>query len=126
MILVVDDEKAVREMAAGMLRRSGFAVFEAPGSAAALQVLESHTDVTVLLTDCNMPDVSGAELARQVVQRWPHIGIIAISGQPRAAEMPPEADFIAKPFRAAALVALVQAHSTAGSFPAVGDAALPC
>ena len=121
MILVVDDEKAVREMAIRMLTRSGFEVIEASGGAEALQVLEGRTDVTVLLTDCNMPDVSGSDLAQQVVQQWPHIAIVAMSGKPRSAEMPSKAGFIAKPFRASALVALVQAHSTAWSFPAAGN-----
>jgi CheY-like chemotaxis protein len=111
MILVVDDDMVVLQTTTEMLRRSGFEAVEAAGGLEALQVLESSARVTVLLTDCDMPVVSGSNLARQVIERWPHIGIIAMSGQPRPADMPLQAGFIAKPFRAAALAAMVRALS---------------
>jgi CheY-like chemotaxis protein len=108
-ILVVDDQPAVLAITATMLRRSGYEVMEASGGQEALRTLESRLDVTVLLTDCDMPLVSGSELARVVLQRWPHIKIVAMSGQPRSDEMPDEAAFLAKPFPTSALVALMKA-----------------
>ena len=108
-ILVVDDQKAVLEVTASMLRRSGYEVLEASGGQEALRTLESRPEVTVLLTDCDMPILRGEELARAVMLRWPHIRIIAMSGQPRSDEMPSEAAFIAKPFPTSALIPLMQA-----------------
>ena len=49
-ILVVDDEKAVRGTIAAMLSRAGYGVVEASGATEALRVLESRSDVMVLLT----------------------------------------------------------------------------
>ncbi len=61
-ILVVDDQKAVLEVTASMLRRSGYEVLEASGGQDALRTLESRPEVTVLLTDCNMPVLRGKSL----------------------------------------------------------------
>ncbi len=110
-ILVVDDEKAVLDIIAAMLNRAGYGVIEASGAAEAMRVLESHPYVTVLLTDCTMPGVSGEELARVVMQRWPEIKIIAMSEQRRSGELPAEAAYIAKPFRLSTLVPLMRASS---------------
>ena len=114
-ILVVDDEKAVRGTIAAMLSRAGYGVVEASGATEALRVLESGSDVAVLLTDCTMPGMRGEELARVVLQRWPEIKIIAMSGQPRSAELPAGATYIAKPFRLSALVPLMRAFSAVPS-----------
>ncbi len=92
-----------------MLRRSGYEVLEASGGQEALRTLESRPEVRVLLTDCDMPVLRGEELARAVMLRWPHIRIIAMSGQPRSDEMPSEAAFIAKPFPTSALIPLMKA-----------------
>ncbi len=108
-ILVVDDQQAVLVITATMLRRSGYEVMEASGGQQALRTLESRPEITVLLTDCDMPIVSGAELARTVRQRWPHIKIVAMSGQPRSDAMPAEVAFLGKPFPTSALVALLNA-----------------
>ncbi len=121
-ILVVDDEKAVLDIIAAMLNRAGYGVIEASGAAEAMRVLESHPYVTVLLTDCTMPGVSGEELARVVMQRWPEIKIIAMSGQPRSAELPAGATYIGKPFRLSALVPLMRAFSAAPSGAVQPDA----
>jgi DNA-binding NtrC family response regulator len=94
-----------------MLDRAGYGVIEASGAAEAMRVLESHPYVTVLLTDCTMPGVSGEELASVVMQRWPEIKIIAMSGQPRSSELPAEAAYISKPFRLSTLVPLMRASS---------------
>ncbi len=107
-ILVVDDQQAVLAITATMLRRSGYEVLEASGGQEALRTLASRPEITVLLTDCDMPIVSGPELVRVVLQRWPHIKIVAMSGQPRSDEMPDEVAFIAKPFPTSALVPLMR------------------
>src|SRR5215218_5386873 len=107
-ILVVDDQAAVLEITTSMLRRSGYEVIAASGGPEALRVLDTRPDVTVLLTDCDMPVLSGADLARTVMRQWPNIQIVAMSGQPRSDEMPTEVAFLAKPFPISALVALMK------------------
>ena len=124
-ILVVDDEKAVRDTIAAMLSRAGYGVVEASGATEALRVLESRSDVMALLTDCTMPGISGEELARVVLQRWPEIKIIAMSGQPRSSELPAGAAYIAKPFRLSTLVPLMRAFSVVPSGAEQPDAVPP-
>jgi CheY-like chemotaxis protein len=108
-ILVVDDQAAVLEITMRMLRRFGYEVIAASGGHEALRVLDTRPDVTVLLTDCDMPVLSGADLARTVMRLWPNIQIVAMSGQPRSDDMPTEIAFLAKPFPTSALVALMKA-----------------
>ena len=110
-ILVVDDEKAIRGTIAAMLSRTNYGVVEASGGTEALRVLENRSDIVVLLTDCTMPGTSGAELARALLRRWPEIKIIAMSEQRRSGELPAEAAYITKPFRLSTLVPLMRASS---------------
>jgi len=80
-ILVVEDDPALRRMAAEVLRDTGYKVLTAPSGADALQIVAEHLDpVDVLLTDVVMPGMTGRELAEQVVERFPRIRILYMSG----------------------------------------------
>ena len=79
-VLVVDDEALVRMNAVDTFEDMGFEVLEAGGGQEALQVLEEHSDVALLFTDCRMPGMSGPELAEVVAQRWPDIRIVLVTG----------------------------------------------
>ena len=107
-ILVVDDEEGVRRLASLALQRAGYIVIEASGGGEALAILEAQPGVSLLLLDCKMPVMSGPELARTVQDRWPDIKLLAMSGEQRSPDMPPEAAFIAKPFRPSTLVPYVE------------------
>ncbi len=63
--LTVDDSKTIREMVSFTLKNNGFEVMEAEDGQQALQVLGSK-DVTVIITDLNMPNMDGFELMRQL------------------------------------------------------------
>ena len=69
-ILIVDDERAVRELVAAALTRAGFEVRMA-GSAEEALTLEAHRPVDLLLTDVILPNINGAELAKRIRQRSP-------------------------------------------------------
>src|SRR5579872_3522066 len=82
MILVVEDEALVRLAAVGMLEDAGFRIIEAANSEEALELLAMDSDVQLLFTDISMPGtIDGLPLARQVHDRWPHIGIIVASAK---------------------------------------------
>ena len=114
-ILVVEDERAIREMVVFTLKRAGFAVSEAEDASAARRALVDHSPDLVLL-DWMLPDLSGLELARalrrdQATRELPIIMLTA-----RAAEddkvMGLESgadDYLTKPFSARELVARIQA-----------------
>jgi len=80
-VLVVDDEDSLLEFTRKCLEKSGFDVLVSGGGLAAIQVLEGLTEpVDLLLSDCNMPDMSGPELIELVASRWPTIKFVLTSG----------------------------------------------
>lgn len=80
-ILLVEDEDAVRTFSARALSNKGYQVMDAPGGAAALQLLEDGKIVPeILVTDVMMPEMDGTTLAKQVKEKYPNVKIIFISG----------------------------------------------
>jgi PAS domain S-box-containing protein len=67
-ILLVEDDRALREMAAELLRRLGYVVLDADGGANALKLAEDCGDTVIdlLFTDVVMPEISGTELADRI------------------------------------------------------------
>ena len=114
-ILVVEDERAIREMVVFTLKRAGFAVTEAEDASAARRALVDHGPDLVLL-DWMLPDLSGLELARALRRDQATRDIPIIMLTARAAEddkvMGLESgadDYLTKPFSARELVARIQA-----------------
>jgi EAL domain-containing protein (putative c-di-GMP-specific phosphodiesterase class I)/FixJ family two-component response regulator len=68
LILVVDDERAVRELFVRVLKDAGYATCEAVDGAAALEVLEDHP-VALILLDSTMPRLDGTGVIRAVRKR---------------------------------------------------------
>ena len=80
-VLVVDDERAVREVLARYLAATGFTVLEATDGANALEVLDrAEWQVDVVLTDLVMPHLSGQEFIRVVAERNAALPILCMSG----------------------------------------------
>ncbi|MGC1411553.1 MAG: response regulator [Acetobacteraceae bacterium] len=84
-IMVVDDDPLVVASTAAMLEDIGHTVTEALSGARALDLLRLGTKVDVVVTDHAMPGMTGAELARQIRQRWPDLPVILATGY---AELP--------------------------------------
>lgn len=76
-VLVVDDERSMREMLSIVLKREGYHMTAAENGTAAVAVLEREP-VDVLLSDIRMPDLSGVEVLRAAKAANP--GIIGIIG----------------------------------------------
>jgi CheY-like chemotaxis protein len=107
LILIVEDDALVRLSGVGIFIDAGFRMIEAMNSEEALESLETSSDVQLLFTDVDMPGmIDGLALARQVHDRWPHIGIIVASGQsaPQTHELPAGARFHRKPYSPDAVV----------------------
>jgi len=80
-VLVVEDQRAVRELSVRALSRSGFRVLEAEDGEAALRVLdEQAASIDLLLTDVVMPKMSGTQLASHFRERCPHAKVLLMSG----------------------------------------------
>jgi CheY-like chemotaxis protein len=78
-VLLVDDDEAVREVAAAMLEEIGYEVTAVSSGAAALDTLRTHA-FALLLTDVAMPRMTGVELAQQVRKERPDLPILFASG----------------------------------------------
>ena len=81
-IFLVEDEPALRGVAAKVLRNYGYAVITATSGAEALKAWPDHAEkVDLLLTDMVMPDgVSGRELAQQLRTVKPDLKVLFSSG----------------------------------------------
>jgi two-component system, cell cycle sensor histidine kinase and response regulator CckA len=104
-VLLVDDELAVRALAARVLRRRGYTVLEAADGQQALQVFQEHsaTDIALLLTDVVMPQMNGDELASQLLALRPDLKVLFMSGYTASAvldisKLNPNTAFLPKPF----------------------------
>jgi len=111
-ILVVDDERKIRDLVRSYLEREGYAVLVADSGQGALEALErANPDLVVL--DLMLPDVSGEEVARSVRSHsdLPIIMLTAKAGEDdRVAGLRLGADdYLVKPFSPRELVARVEA-----------------
>jgi signal transduction histidine kinase len=80
-VLLADDDPAVRAIVMRTLREGGHRVLEAATGAEALRLLERETQgIDLLLTDVVMPDITGPELARQVLATVPEARVLFMSG----------------------------------------------
>jgi CheY-like chemotaxis protein len=104
-ILLVDDDEAVREVTAAMLRDLGFKVIEAGSGGAALEILDTRRKIDLLLLDFAMPGMNGAEVARAAHARRPNLPILFVTGYADLAAMThiAEHQVIRKPFQEAEL-----------------------
>jgi CheY-like chemotaxis protein len=110
-VLVVEDEMLLRMRAVDMVEDAGFTSVEAVNADEAVAILESRSDIALLLTDIQMPgSMDGLKLAHAVHERWPPIRIILVSGQLRLAsiDIPADSRFFGKPLEAKKMIAEMQ------------------
>jgi signal transduction histidine kinase/ActR/RegA family two-component response regulator len=98
-VLLVDDDSAVREVTRTMLADLGYAVLEAGSAGAALELL-STTQIDIALLDFAMPGMNGAELAKEIRARRPHLPVIFATGYADASALIDESEdrIVQKPF----------------------------
>lgn len=109
-VLVVEDEPLIRLNAVDVVEGLGVPALEAGSADEAIQVLEDHPQVKVLFTDIDMPGrMDGLQLASDVNQRRPDIGIVVTSGKHviDEATLPDSGSFLPKPYRPEQLMKLV-------------------
>lgn len=110
-ILLVDDDQAVRRVAAEILRNLGFRVFEAVSGVEAVEIARSMNEpLHLILTDYSMPDMDGCKAAQKIKKEHPESGVLFISGtdiDPEHVATEEKAVFLTKPFSSAALIAAV-------------------
>lgn len=103
-ILAVDDEADLRILMDRILSRRGYVVTTAGGVTEALDALAALPEPPdLLITDINMPDGRGIDLAQRVHERFAHVPVLYVSGHSRAhaqsaGTVPPDCAMLEKPF----------------------------
>ncbi len=111
LVLVVDDERAIREITRETLQANGYRVLMAcDGTEAVEACARSGTDIDLVITDMVMPFMDGPATIRALSKMNPDLKIIAVSGMAdnaKAAEVAGGANltFLSKPFTAEKLLA---------------------
>jgi signal transduction histidine kinase/CheY-like chemotaxis protein len=79
-ILLVDDDSAVREVTASILEDVGYVVLKVGSGGAALDLLDQNTKIDLVLLDFAMPGMSGVEVASHVQRKFPAVPILFLTG----------------------------------------------
>jgi PAS domain S-box-containing protein len=112
-ILLVEDDDAVRQVTARMLKNRGYTVIEARGASEARAACAERGDtIDLLLTDIVMPETSGPRLAEELKGTLPRLRVLFMSGYSGAAVARHGAigegvAYLEKPFTASSLAAKV-------------------
>lgn len=101
-ILLVEDDDCVRSFAKVVLEQHGYMVLDARHGGEALEVCETRSEpIDLIITDIDMPNLSGRQLAAQLAIRRPTMKVLLMSGDTDDGTGPP---FLQKPFTLSVLV----------------------
>src|SRR3546814_2596252 len=95
-LILVEDNALLRRTLSEVLNATNFEVVEANSADGALETLESGSQIDIVITDVEMPgSMDGIGLAKLILQRWPTIPLLVMSGRirPRVGQQPPGVDF---------------------------------
>ena len=110
LVLLVEDEEALRVAIAEHLRSNGCRVIGASNGVEALKLLSENPGVAILITDLIMPRMGGRELVRLATERKPDLRVMVLSGYANESFSPADCNgcpsaFLMKPFSLGAMMA---------------------
>jgi PAS domain S-box-containing protein len=114
MVLVVEDEPAIREVIRRILGRSGYEVLMTESPLDALDRAGSHDGpIDLLITDVVMPKMRGKDVAERIRQLRPNVKVLFMSGYARpvltrSGSLEPGATLVEKPFSESVLLEAVR------------------
>jgi PAS domain S-box-containing protein len=112
-VLVVEDEIAVRELVVDVLQELGYRAAEASDGLAGLKLLQSDMPVDLLVTDVGLPGLNGRQLADAARQQRPDLKVLFMTGYAENATLAngflePGMQMITKPFAIEALATRIR------------------
>jgi len=123
-VLLVEDEQAVRRATAEFLILQGYTVLQAKDGVDALSVASSHdANIDLLVTDVVMPNMSGGQLAEELVHLRPDTKLLFVSGYAGKTVIDHkvfdlETNFLQKPYTLKQFSLKIRAALSAGAIPA--------
>ncbi len=78
-IIIIDDHKTIREALSEIIRTLGHIPFSVSNGSAAFELLDRDDKYDFVFTDYKMPDYTGAEIAKKIRKKYPHIFIIMVT-----------------------------------------------
>jgi len=104
-VLIVDDNHDAADALAMALREYGNTVTAAYSAREALDLLDEHPEIRLVVSDIRMPDVSGFDFRRVVRHRFPGLPMVMITGIPVTSEdvVPRDTAILQKPVAASDL-----------------------
>jgi DNA-binding response OmpR family regulator len=111
-ILIVDDEKFLRELMADILCRNGFDTIALEDGVSVLSLLEADQDFDLVISDVQMPRMNGIVLCQEIRQLYPHIPVLVTSVHSSQSiidsVLREGADYLPRPFSAKNLLEMVR------------------
>lgn len=113
-VLVVEDETAVRALVVDVLEELGYRALEAVDGPSGLKLLHSNLRIDLLVTDIGLPGLNGRQLADAARERRPDLSILFMTGYAENAAiangfLEPGMEMITKPFAIDALASRIRA-----------------
>lgn len=113
-VLLLEDEKSIRDFVRINLKREGCEVVEASTGEEALEIAESQSDIEIAILDVMLPGIDGFEVCGRLREKYPRLGIIMLTAKSQELDkvMGLEFgadDYVGKPFSPAELLARVKA-----------------
>lgn len=102
-VLLVEDEEPLRWLATKILTDNGYRVTSAENGRQAWDLLQQR-DFDLLVTDIQMPEMTGNELVERILSQNRQLPILMLSGYNPQGNVPDQAGFLAKPFTARQLL----------------------
>ncbi len=128
-VLIVDDEPAVREVGSELLEELGYEVHTAPDGAEALDLIEKHKSVDVVVLDMVMPRLNGEQTFNRLQDMDPSIKVVISSGYTEDEKVRELLErgataFVQKPYRAQTMARAVREAMRLRSVSATGTSTL--
>jgi DNA-binding response OmpR family regulator len=110
-VLTVEHDELLKLLTANIMENAGFAALQAGDADEALAILETRSDIALMLTSVTMPgSMDGLGLARTVRKRWPAIKTIIASSQVRliGSDLTAGSRFVLKPYYMPTMISRVR------------------
>tara|TARA_B100001094_G_C18147505_1_gene781677 strand:+ start:811 stop:1173 length:363 start_codon:yes stop_codon:yes gene_type:complete len=111
-VMIVDDSRTIRQQVSFTLSKGGYEVVEAEDGIEGLSKLDENPDTAMIISDVNMPNMSGLEMAEKMKEKGVNIPIVMLTTEGASdlierAKAAGAKGWLVKPFKPEQLVAAV-------------------